>query len=734
MASNNVMNTEKSGENTSNRRSHGLRRNQLRTQEGIFPLVRGDRRKMMKNQMRNWRILFGGIEMKNVNIFRNKSRYVYFLLILMAGLFMTACDLTNDVTPMPVDPTSTPIVLTGSIGGIVWNDECPNYGDYLSLGCIHSAGESEFIGNGILDEDEVGIGTAQVFLGVGLCPVEGLAETVTGRDGSFLFSDLVPGEYCVTVKDQKDTPGLWTYPRLDEKSSATWMTITVKGGEVVSNIHFGRDYFDELPPTPTETPEPACTNQAQFVRDVTVPDGTRVDPGESFTKTWRLSNSGTCTWTTDYALVHSAGYSLLGQNVIVLPTEVEPGDLFDISVNMKAPMIEGSYEGFWKLRNEKGGFFGIGDSGDLAIWVSIEVRQPEPEFSDWRGEYFDNKNLEGDPAFLKNDKSIDKTWGLRSPNDDYLPRDNFSVRWTRTLEFDKRTYRFNLDITDGAMLYIDDVLVLNDWVDGERRLVTVDVALKDGEHEIKFEYYNASGGAVAQLAYEIVNESVFEGWKAMYWMNKTMDSDLVVIRDESEIKFDWKDDGPVSGGRANKFSAQWKRTFEFEAGLYVLEAIADDGIRVYVDDALVIDEWHDSSGNEIYSVELELSGDHEITVQYYENAGVAKVQFEWELIEPENYAPEAVDDAYSINQDEILEIEVPGVLANDIDLDGDELIVSLEIEPSNGILELSENGSFLYTPDEGFSGEDSFGYVASDGAAESEVGMVTISVLAEGEE
>jgi hypothetical protein len=129
-----------------------------------------------------------------------------------------------------------------------------------------------------------------------------------------------------------------------------------------------------------------------------------------------------------------------------------------------------------------------------------------------------------------------------------------------------------------------------------------------------------------------------------------------------------------------------------------------------------------------------LSGDHEITVLYYENAGVAKVQFEWELIEPENYAPEAVDDAYSVNQDEILEIEVPGVLANDIDLDGDELIVSLEIEPSNGMLELSEDGSFLYTPDEGFSGEDSFGYVASDGAAESEVGMVTISVLAEGEE
>jgi hypothetical protein len=303
------------------------------------------------------------------------------------------------------------------------------------------------------------------------------------------------------------------------------------------------------------------------------------------------------------------------------------------------------------------------------------------------------------------------------------------VRWTRTLEFGSRTYRFFLDITDGAKLYIDDVLVLNEWVDGERRLVTVDVALKSGEHEIKFEYYNASGGAVAQLWYEVVSEFEFEGWKAMYWMNKTMNSDLVLIRDEAEINFDWIGDGPVRGGRANKFSAQWTQTFDFEAGLYLLQAVADDGIRVYLDEALVIDEWHDSSGSEVHSIELDLSGEHEITVLYYENGGVAKVQFELEFLVPENYAPEAVDDHYSVNQDQVLEVETPGVLVNDVDLDGDELTASLLIEPSHGVLELNEDGSFLYTPNEGFSGEDSFGYVVSDGKTESEVGMVAISVV-----
>jgi len=730
-APDNVMNTEKSGENASNRKTDGLGKDQMRNLEGSFPLFRGDRKKMTKNQIKNRRSFFGGIEMKTMEILRKKSTYGYILLILMAGVLMTACDLTSDVTPTPVDPTSTPIVLSGSISGVVWSDECLNFGDTLPAGCVQANVDAGYIGNGILDKGESGVDTAQVLLGVGLCPSEGLAETVTSVDGRFSFVDLVPGDYCVTVKDTKGSPSFWTYPQVAEISNVSWTSITVKAGEIVSNINFGRDYFDELPPSPTETPVPACTDQAQFVRDVTVLDGTRFDPGESFTKTWRLRNSGTCTWTTDYALVHSAGYSLLGPDVMLLPSEVEAGELIDISVKMKAPLIEGEYEGFWKLRNDEGSFFGIGDSSDVAIWVSIEVGQPEPEFPDWRGEYFDNKNLDGEPKFLKNDRTLDKTWGLRSPDEDYLPRDNFSVRWTRTLEFGTRTYRFFLDITDGAKLYIDDVLVLNEWVDGERRTVTVDVVLKSGEHEIKFEYYNASGGAVAQLRYEEVKELVFEGWKATYWMNKTMDSDLVLFRDESEINFDWEDGGPILGGRADKFSAQWMRTLELEAGIYVIQAIADDGIRVYVDDALVINEWHDSSGNEIYAVELELKGEHEITVLYYENAGVAKVQFEMELLEPENYAPEALDDAYSVNRDEILQIETPGVLINDFDLDGDALAVSVVIEPSNGILELNEDGSLLYTPDEGFSGEDSFGYVASDGVADSEIGTVMITVLAE---
>lgn len=633
MASNNVVNMENSRGIAANTRSLRTQRNQSRIQVGAFQLVGSGLKKMKSPQRKERGSVFGGMEMKNMEIFKERMVW-YALIMLVIGGLLAACSFTVEITPTPVVPTATAVILPGTISGLVWDDECLNYGDTIPQGCIRPTNGQGFIGNGVLDVGENGIGSTQVSLGLGLCPAVGLVETVTEEDGSFIFKELVPGDYCVTVKDTKQSPGLWTYPRVEDGTNVSYMSITVKAGEVVSNINFGRDYFDALPPAPTATPEPACTDEAQFVRDVTVADGSIFEPGESFTKTWRLRNSGTCTWTEDYALVHSAGYSLLAPDVTVLNSVVEPGELIDISVNMKAPSNEGSYEGYWKLRNDSGKFFGIGEDADLAIWVSIEVGKLEPQFPDWRGEYFSNKNLDGNPAFLKNDKQIDKTWGLRSPDEDYLPRDNFSVRWTRTINFKSKVYRFYLDITDGGKLYIDDVLVLNAWEDGERRTVTVDVSLKGGDHQVKFEYYNASGGAVAQLRYEEASVLAFEGWKAKYWMNKTLDSDLYLIRDDAEINFDWGESGPVSGGRANKFSAQWKRTFDFEAGNYSLEAIADDGIRVYVDGALVIDEWHESSGSETYSHELELNGLHEITVLYYENGGRAKVSFSVEMIEP----------------------------------------------------------------------------------------------------
>ena len=102
----------------------------------------------------------------------------------------------------------------------------------------------------------------------------------------------------------------------------------------------------------------ACTDRAQFVADVTVPDGTRYDPGATFTKTWRLRNIGTCTWTTSYSMVFDSGTQMGSTTSVPFHASVAPGGNIDLSVNMTAPNTAGHYIGYWKFKNANGAIFG----------------------------------------------------------------------------------------------------------------------------------------------------------------------------------------------------------------------------------------------------------------------------------------------------------------------------------------------------------------------------------------
>ena len=114
-------------------------------------------------------------------------------------------------------------------------------------------------------------------------------------------------------------------------------------------------------------------NWAQFITDVTVPDGTNVRAGLTFTKTWRLKNIGTCTWTTSYTLVFSSGDQLGGPSSVNLKNSVAPGQTVDLSVNLTAPGTAGHYIGFWQLKSASGALFGLGSSANKAWWVDFNV-------------------------------------------------------------------------------------------------------------------------------------------------------------------------------------------------------------------------------------------------------------------------------------------------------------------------------------------------------------------------
>ncbi len=111
------------------------------------------------------------------------------------------------------------------------------------------------------------------------------------------------------------------------------------------------------PTEPTDTPEPSpmptvdtsnCTLGATFQADVTIPDNTKVESGQPFTKTWRVRNTGTCTWGPGYSLAIVDGEQMGGSNVLDIPT-TDTGKEAEISVILIAPTEEGTYRGNWQM-------------------------------------------------------------------------------------------------------------------------------------------------------------------------------------------------------------------------------------------------------------------------------------------------------------------------------------------------------------------------------------------------
>lgn len=135
-------------------------------------------------------------------------------------------------------------------------------------------------------------------------------------------------------------------------------------------------------PTATNPPvvlTPAPTSRcdaAQFLADVTYPDGSIVPRNTTFVKIWRIRNTGTCAWTTSYGIVFSGGDGMSAPAVVAMPGSVAPGQYIEIPVTMTSPGTDGKYRGYWKLRNASGALFGIGDLADTAFWVDIRVTGP----------------------------------------------------------------------------------------------------------------------------------------------------------------------------------------------------------------------------------------------------------------------------------------------------------------------------------------------------------------------
>ena len=140
-----------------------------------------------------------------------------------------------------------------------------------------------------------------------------------------------------------------------------------------------------LEPTATATatlvPQPEnCSNKARFVEE-TIPDKTSFAPNKDFVKTWTLKNTGTCTWTPDYALVFVDGERMGGTDPTPLGQSVLPDGAAIISLDLVAPQAPGVSKGNWKLKSPSGKVFGLGENADKPFWVEINVVETTSELN-----------------------------------------------------------------------------------------------------------------------------------------------------------------------------------------------------------------------------------------------------------------------------------------------------------------------------------------------------------------
>lgn len=146
--------------------------------------------------------------------------------------------------------------------------------------------------------------------------------------------------------------------------------------------------FTPTPTLGTPTPSVPCF-MAKFVADVTIPDGTSLQPGVTFTKTWRLQNAGRCTWPPSTQVIFVSGDPMGAAPATTIGYPVWPNQTVDISIPMRAPDRPGHYRGEYKLRAPDGTVFGLGPQQNT-FYVDIVVAatptptsppppQPEPD-------------------------------------------------------------------------------------------------------------------------------------------------------------------------------------------------------------------------------------------------------------------------------------------------------------------------------------------------------------------
>jgi hypothetical protein len=271
------------------------------------------------------------------------------------------------------------------------------------------------------------------------------------------------------------------------------------------------------------------------------------------------------------------------------------------------------------------------------------------------GQYFANLNLTGNPVLTRTE-AVNFDWGTSSPGTG-VPADAFSVRWIGQLNVaTSGNYVFQTSSDDGVRLYLNGAQLINNWTDhGTTNNSSSAVALLAGRrYDLVLEYYDRTGGAVAKLNWQTPGATGFtpvpasqlhtsstQGLLGQYFTNTTLSGTPALTRTEA-VSFDWGTGSPGAGIGSDSFSVRWTGQVSAPTtGSYVLQTISDDGVRLWLNGAQLINNWtdHGATTNNAPAVTLVAGQRYDIVMEYYEKSGGTTAKLNWQTPGTTTFAP-----------------------------------------------------------------------------------------------
>jgi hypothetical protein len=249
----------------------------------------------------------------------------------------------------------------------------------------------------------------------------------------------------------------------------------------------------------------------------------------------------------------------------------------------------------------------------------------------WFAQFWNNVNLSGDPVHTRLDNTINFDWGGGSPHSS-INDGQFSARWTRSVNFSPAgTYRFSASMDDGMRVWLDGNLIIDSWTMSQEHTMTTDQFVSAGDHDLRVEYFEDRGQAVARFSWALVGAdsggAFYPNWKAEYFNNTSLAGPPVLVRDDRYLSNNWGTGSPAPGIINNDlFSARWTRTLNDAPGLFRIILTSDDGSRLFINNVLMIDNWAIQGPTSRAITYSYPGGPVEIRVEYFENAGNASIQ------------------------------------------------------------------------------------------------------------